>query len=159
MVKYFNSAALNWIPPEEKLTERTPDIYKFLHFSFYEPVYSHVYTDLFPSGSNEEQGWWVGIATHVGDALTYKILTKHNKVMHRSAIRSALDPAKRNLSPLGGEISSNYFGDKIFIQSSKCPDDIELDSDPSVKRRMVTIDPKDLIGRTFLKDSEEDGQR
>jgi len=24
---------------------------------------------------------------------------------------------------------------------------------------MVTIDPKDLIGRTFLKDSEEDGQR
>ena len=24
---------------------------------------------------------------------------------------------------------------------------------------MVTIDPEDLIGRTFLKDSEEDGQR
>jgi hypothetical protein len=24
---------------------------------------------------------------------------------------------------------------------------------------MVTIDPKDLIGRTFLKDSKEDGQR
>ena len=24
---------------------------------------------------------------------------------------------------------------------------------------MVTIDPKDLIGRTFLKDTEEDGQR
>jgi hypothetical protein len=24
---------------------------------------------------------------------------------------------------------------------------------------MVTIDPKDLIGRTFLKDAEEDGQR
>jgi hypothetical protein len=35
-----------------------------------------------------------------------------------------------------------------------------LDSSPSVKRRrMVTIDPKDLIGRTFLKESEEDGQR
>jgi hypothetical protein len=34
-----------------------------------------------------------------------------------------------------------------------------LDDDPSVNRRMVTIDPKDLIGRTFLKDSEEDGQR
>ena len=34
-----------------------------------------------------------------------------------------------------------------------------MDGDPSVKRRMVTIDPKDLIGRTFLKDSEEDGQR
>jgi hypothetical protein len=34
-----------------------------------------------------------------------------------------------------------------------------LDDDPSIKQRMVTIDPKDLIGRTFLKDSEEDGQR
>ena len=92
--------------------------------------------------------------------MTYKILTKTNKVIYRSAIRSALDPAKRNLrlSPLGGEISSNYLGDKIFIRSSKRPDDIELDSDPSVKRRMVTIDPKDLIGRQFLKDSEEDGQ-
>jgi hypothetical protein len=33
------------------------------------------------------------------------------------------------------------------------------DDDPSIKRRMVTIDPKDLIGRTFLKDTEEDGQR
>jgi hypothetical protein len=33
-----------------------------------------------------------------------------------------------------------------------------LDDDPSVNQRMVTIDPQDLIGRTFLKDSEEDGQ-
>ena len=32
--------------------------------------------------------------------------------------------------------------------------------DPNVERRsLVTIDPADLIGRTFLKDSEEDGQR
>jgi hypothetical protein len=34
-----------------------------------------------------------------------------------------------------------------------------MGGDPSVKCRMVTIDPKDLIGRTFLKDEEEDGQR
>jgi hypothetical protein len=32
------------------------------------------------------------------------------------------------------------------------------DDDPSIKRRLVTIDPKDLIGRTFLKDTEENGQ-
>ncbi|MFA9289401.1 MAG: reverse transcriptase domain-containing protein, partial [Weeksellaceae bacterium] len=161
LLNHLASAALNWIPPEQKLTGRTADISKFLHFSFYEPVYYHEYKDKFPSGPAEAQGWWVGIATNVGDALTYKILTKTNKVIYRSAIRSALDPAKRNLrlSPLGGEISSNYLGDKIFIRSSKRPDDIELDSDPSVKRRMVTIDPKDLIGRQFLKDSEEDGQR
>jgi hypothetical protein len=33
------------------------------------------------------------------------------------------------------------------------------DSNPNVKSRMVTIDPKDLIGRTFLKELETDGQR
>jgi hypothetical protein len=34
------------------------------------------------------------------------------------------------------------------------------ESDPSVKSRtMVTIDPADLIGQTFLKDTEEDGQQ
>ena len=37
---------------------------------------------------------------------------------------------------------------------TKRQDDIELDSNPSVKRRMVTIDPKDLIGQTFLKDGQ-----
>jgi hypothetical protein len=34
-----------------------------------------------------------------------------------------------------------------------------VDGDPNVKQRMVTIDPKDLIGRTFLMDTEDDGQR
>jgi hypothetical protein len=31
--------------------------------------------------------------------------------------------------------------------------------DPNVARRMPTIDPEDLIGRTFLKDTEAGGQR
>jgi hypothetical protein len=95
-----------------------------------------------------------------GDALTYKVLTKSNKTIYRSAIRSALYPAKRNqrLSPLGGETASNYLDDKIFIRSSTCQEDVEVRNVPSVKRRMTTIDPKDLIGRTFLKESEADGQ-
>jgi hypothetical protein len=166
LLNHLASAALGWKPPLQVLTGQTPDISKFLHFSFFEPVYYHAYSDNFPSASNEEQGWWVGIATHVGDALTYKILTKHNRIIYRSAVRSALDPAKRNqrLSPLGGETASNYLGDKMFIRTKLNFENSELDlplldSDPSVERRMVTIDPKDLIGRTFLKDSEEDGQR
>jgi hypothetical protein len=36
------------------------------------------------------------------------------------------------------------------------PDSVDVD--PNVKQCMVTIDPKVLIGRTFLKDAEEDGQ-
>jgi hypothetical protein len=119
LLNHLASAALGWKSPEQVLTGQTPDISKFMHFSFYEPVYYHAYSDTFPSATNEEQGWWVGIATHVGDALTYKILTKNNKVIYRSAVRSALDHAKRNqrLSPLGGETASNYLGDKMFIRS------------------------------------------
>jgi hypothetical protein len=160
LLNHLASSALGWKCPQQVLTGQTPDISKFLHFSFYEPVYYHSYSDAFPSASNEEQGWWVGIAIHVGDALTYKVLTKNNKVIYRSAIRSALDPAKRNqrLSPFGGETTSNYLGDTMFVRS-KHPSESSLDGNPNVKRRMVTIDPKDLIGRSFLKDSEEDGQR
>ena len=119
LFNHLASAALGWKPPLKVLTGQKPDISKFLHFSFFEPVYYHAYSDSFPSASNEEQGWWVGIAIHVGDALTYKILTKHNKIIYRSAVRSALDPAKRNqrLSPLGGETASNYLGDTMFIRS------------------------------------------
>jgi hypothetical protein len=34
-----------------------------------------------------------------------------------------------------------------------------LEDSPNVNQLMVTIDPKHLIGRTFLMASEEDGQR
>ncbi len=72
LLNHLASPALGWIPPNQKLTGQTQDISMFLHFSFYEPVYYHSYSDTFPSASNEEQGWWVGIAMHVGDVLTYK---------------------------------------------------------------------------------------
>jgi hypothetical protein len=125
LLNHLASAALGWKIPLQVLTGQTPDNSKFLHFFFYEPVYYHLYSDSFPSSSNEEQGWWVGIATHVSDALTYKILTKQNTVIFQSEVRSALSPDKRNqrLSPLGGERASNFLGDKFFIQSrSKNPD-------------------------------------
>jgi hypothetical protein len=83
LLNHLASATLGWKSPEQVLTGQRPDISKFLHFSFYEPVYYHAYSDTFPSASTEEQGWWVGVATHVGDALTYKVLTKHNKVIYR----------------------------------------------------------------------------
>jgi hypothetical protein len=168
LLNHLASEALGWKPPLQVLTGQTPDISQFLHFCFFEPVYYNAYNNTFPSASNEEQGWWVGVATHVGDALTYKILTKSHQVIYRSAIRSALDPAKRNqrLSPIGGETASNFLGDKIFIRSNfdskvdTAPEEAMMDDvNQTVKRRMATIDPKDLIGRTFLKDTDKDGQR
>ena len=158
LLNHLASSALGWISPLQKLDGLTPDISKFLHFSFYEPVYYHPYCNSFPSQSNEEMGWWVGVATHVGDALTYKVLTKSNTIIYRSSLRSALDSAARNLrlSPLEGETTFSE-GDPgtIFVRSRNDENDIGS----NVERRMVTIDPKDLVGRTFLRDTEEDGQR
>jgi hypothetical protein len=166
LFNHLASSALGWKTPMQALTGQTLDISKFLHFSFYEPVYYHSYSDTYPSASNEEQGWGVGVGNHVGDELTYKILTQKQQVIYWSAIQSAMDPTKRNQhpSPLGEETVSNYLGDKIFIRSktdlfeSSTEDGTVLDDDPSVQRRMVTIDPKDFIGRTFVKESKVDGQ-
>ena len=159
LLNYLASPTLGWVPPLQALTGQTQDISAFLHFSFYEPVYYHPGADEFPSESNEEQGWWVGIATHVGDALTYTILTKKHKIIYRSAIRSALAPSVRNqrLAPFGRGPESNPCGDKIFVRSKLSTED--QTEFPNLQNRMPTIDPSDLIGRTFLKYTEEDGQR
>jgi hypothetical protein len=65
LLNHLASAALGWWSPEQILTGQQFDISKFLPFSFYEPVYYQSQSNKFPSGSNKEQGWWVGIATHV----------------------------------------------------------------------------------------------
>jgi hypothetical protein len=69
-LNHLASAALVCQTPLQILTGQRPDISKFLHCSFFKPFYYHVYSNTFPSVSKEEQGWWAGRATHVGDELT-----------------------------------------------------------------------------------------
>jgi hypothetical protein len=47
---------------------------------------------------------------------------------------------------------------KLDFENSES-DSTFFDGNPSVSKRMATIYPKYLNGRTFLKDNEEDGQR
>jgi hypothetical protein len=56
-------------------------------------------------------------------------------------------------------MAATYLGDTIFVHSQSPPESNTdtVDGDPNLKKRMVTIDPKHLIGRTFLKETEEDG--
>ena len=59
------------------MTGQTPVISKFMHFSFFEPVYYHAYSNNFPSASNEEQGWWVVIAVLAGHKVSQlRIVTR-----------------------------------------------------------------------------------
>ena len=69
-----------------------------LCFIWNQLVYYKVYEKPFPSRSEEGHGRFVGISEHVGHAMTFKVLTDDTKeVIHRSEIRSALDPKATNL--------------------------------------------------------------
>jgi hypothetical protein len=56
------------------------------------------------------------------------------------------------------EISSNNTGDKIFIVSHLDYQILDDGSRDGNTRMTTTIDPKDLAGGTFLKETEEDVQ-
>ena len=68
----------------------TPDISTLLQFSFYEPIYYLDAEITFPY-SRDLPGTFLGLATNVGDALTYRVLTSDNTILSRSVMRSALD--------------------------------------------------------------------
>ena len=141
--------SLQWRTPLEALDGSTPDISPLLRFSFWDPVYYKLDDSDFPSESTEGRGRWVGVAEHVGHAMTYKILTDDTKkVIYRSNVRSALTKSDRNkrVDLLGGEEVTP------IIKSSR-------DEDDSQRGSMPIFDPTDLVGRTFLMDPSDNGER
>ena len=140
--------SLQWHTPLEALDGSTPDISPLLHFSFWDPVDYKLDDSDFPSESTEGRGRWVGVAEHVGHAMTYKILTDDTtKVIYRSNVRSALTKSDRNkrVDLLGGEEVTP------IIKSSR-------DEDDSQRKPMPIFDPTDLVGRTFLMDPSGNGE-
>ena len=68
------------------------DISKFLPFHWWEPVY---YLDL---EGVEHHGHWAGIVEHIGDELTWWIVSAETgKAVPRSDVRMATDPSHPNL--------------------------------------------------------------
>jgi len=95
----------------------------------------------------------VGIAEHVGDAMTYKILTVDTqKVTYHSNLCSASssDP-NLHVDILGGQTSSPPA--PLVVKS--CHDDADGESKAL---NMPDFHPIDLVGHTFLLDPQEDGQ-
>ena len=92
--------------PAQQLTGSTPDISPLLRFYWWQPVYYKVDDSCFPSNTRELRSRFVGIAEHVGHAMTFKILTDDtSKIISRSNVRSADGPMEYNLclDPLCGE--------------------------------------------------------
>ena len=96
--------------PLQKATGQPVDTSALFCFRFREPVYYSTHDDPgFPSEGTEERGEFVGFAENCGHTLTFRILTDDTKkVIERSRVRSALDPASRNLrlDPLNDSIKS-----------------------------------------------------
>jgi hypothetical protein len=103
--------------------------------------------------------------------MTYKILTDDTRrIIHHSNIRSAADPNARNLclDPLNDEppeviqslrkaSPASDHGEDFSLHSMETTD--ESPERPSTGADMVIVDPQELLGRTFLMDTQEDGQR
>jgi hypothetical protein len=103
--------------------------------------------------------------------MTYKILTDDTRwIIHHSNIRSVADPNARNLcldplneeppeviQPLQKASPASDHGEDFSLHSMEPAD--ESPECPSTGDNMVIVDPQELLGHTFLMDTQEDGQR
>ena len=105
ILNYSYCASIKAVPAQI-LTGSTPDISSLLRFYWWQTVYYKVDDSDFPSDTRELRGHFVGIAEHVGHALTFKVLTDDtSKVIYRSNVRPASMDMEYNLrlDPLCGE--------------------------------------------------------
>ena len=88
---------LNWGNLIQKSEEETPDILHIMQLRWYEPVLYYNPDASYPK-TKEEPGYFVGFGENEGDALNLKTLTlvKRPRILHRSVVRSALDPKSQN---------------------------------------------------------------
>ncbi len=100
--------------------------------------------------------------------MTFKVLADDSqKVLYRSAIRSAIKPGEQNLQvdPLGGEapaivkLHHDPATQMPFDPGGKDPDSPPTDADGTKSSQLPTFHPSDLVGHTFLLDPQEDGQQ
>ena len=165
-----SNEALGWKTPHQVLFGQTPDISELFQFEFWEPVYFATGEQLdstskpsFPSSSHEKSGRFVGFSDTVGDKFCYKILTDDTQqIIHRSAVRSARNTNKvnRRLTPHVGEPDHL----KEIIKSPHRTEiggkDTSDGETPTHKQVFGKVfDPDELIGRTYLMDKEENGER
>jgi hypothetical protein len=85
---------LNARTPEERVTGRTPDISEYANFGWFDWVWYHDEVS-FPE-PNLLMKKWLGVASKVGQAMTYWILTSKGTVIARSSVAHFIDQDRRN---------------------------------------------------------------
>jgi hypothetical protein len=151
--------SLNWRTPIEALTGQTPDISPLLHFRFWEPVFIKNYQGSghkgFPSERNEIIVRFAGFAEGVGHSACYKVFNESTgEILYRSCLRK-VDPEVDivGVPPFDPD-------DDCDVNDEDIPEVIKVRaSDEAGIRRSAEFSPDELIGRTFLMNVREDGQR
>jgi hypothetical protein len=148
---------LGWRTPYEALVGQTPDISIMLQFRFWETCYIKDYSakKSFPSKSNETLVHFVGFSETVGHGNTFLVYNPDtNQLLSRSELRKidATSAHYKDLPP-----PSKLPGDPTIPEIVRGRDVKPSPNDADY--RMATFFPNDMIGRTFLKHPEKDGQR
>jgi hypothetical protein len=152
ILNFTASLALGFQTPMTRLTGSTSNSSIMLRFSWYEPVLFNASETAFPSDTREICGRFVGFAETVGHGMTYKILSNDTqKIFHRAEVCSALDPEAPNVR---ADLCDGEVDTPLIIKSFK---DGRGDTVPQTQLKI--INPGELIGRTFLTEPQEDGQR
>jgi hypothetical protein len=85
--------ALDYKTPHEVMLGKTPDISELFDFGFYQPVLQYMdYPKVKFPQLKTKLGRWLGIATSVGQAMCYYILTVNGTVITRSTVKSLDKP-------------------------------------------------------------------
>lgn len=158
LLNHTYNATVNGVPMNH-LTGTTVDISPLLRFHYWQKVYYKLEENDFPSDSREGTGHIVGISEHVGPMMTWKVLNcSTKKVIHRSQIRP-YDSQSANLRAdfLGGEKESPSV--PIVNLGSDAKRTKKTDGSLDEGTWEPAFNPQDLVGRSFLMDPEEDGQR
>ena len=125
-----------------------PDISPLLRFHWWQPVYYKIDDLDFPSDTREKRGRFVGIAEHVSHAMTFKILTDDtHRVICRSNVCPADNPDAPNLrlDLFEGKKAANEFIKSVHSGNQD--------------KTMMVMQPEDMIGRTFLTEPLDNGER
>ena len=91
-----NSLPLN-ITPIQNAFSFVPEISKFLQFHWWQPVLYKSDTKTFPSSTYKGLGRFVGVATNIGDLLTYYVLTNDTQQVIAFSYVRTLNPDNLNL--------------------------------------------------------------
>ena len=137
ILNHLSCEALAGNVPLGMLYGVSPDISIILLYAFYQPVFYATHNQSYPSVSEERD----------------KLLDDDTKkILYRSAVRpsDSAHPNKR-LVPDGGE-NSQTPKPIVFVRSRQ-------DDSQSATKPMAEYNPDDLIGRTFLLPTNEQGER